>query len=282
MKGPYMKEKFKNIKKYLDVLKPVVYFIGIHLLVVVVSMIVISIYFKDYNYDLDEISDIKYYMLVIVHCISIFVYYKWYRKLMKGSDTLHKKVSFKDKIVITLYGLGVILICDGIMYTILKLIMRYSPNLLDEYFKTNQVNSNTLIIYFICLVITGPLAEELMLRGVILSKAKKVMPFYLANILQSFLFALFHFDLLNFISFFLVGLLLGYITRVYGSIKPAIFTHALNNSISFILPYILDNSQVSLIDLPIAFWILITLVGACFVFIFIYKTREKDNIWCQY
>ena len=276
--------KIKNIKKYLDVLKPFVYFIAIHFLVAVIWTIVISKYvstksmfFDNYSYDFDKILDKSDYFLFTVHCVGMFFYYKWYKKLMEKPYISHKKFSFNDKINITLCAIGKILINYGILYLIVRLVIKYFPILIEKYNKTNQVNSDTLIIYVICLVITAPLVEELLFRGVILSKAKKIMPFYLANIFQSFLFALFHMELMKFIHIFLAGLLYGYITRMYGTIKPVIYMHALNNAVSFIVPNIFNKSHVSFVNITIAFWSLIIVVGICFVFIFVYNTRGKNK-----
>lgn len=279
-----MKEKSRNIKKYLDVLKPFVYFIAIHFFVAVIWTIVISTYvstksmfFDNYSFDFDKILDKSDYFLFTVHCVSIFFYYKWYKKLMENPHILHKKLSFNDKMNITLCAIGKILINYGILYLIVRLVIKYFPILIDKYNKTNQVNSDTLMIYVICLVITAPIVEELLFRGVILSKSKKIMPFYLANIFQSFLFALFHMDLMKYIYIFVVGLLYGYITRMYGTIKPVIYMHALNNAVSFIISNILNKSRMSFVNIPTVFWSLITVVGVCFIFIFIYNTREKSK-----
>jgi hypothetical protein len=105
------------------------------------------------------------------------------------------------------------------------------------------------------LVILGTLAssffspefEELLFRGFVLPKLNESLPFWPANLLQAALFAAIHWP--NWlwvgglhwslvppsISIFILGVLLGWLTRRTNSIWPAVVVHMVNNFIAAFL-----------------------------------------------
>jgi membrane protease YdiL (CAAX protease family) len=90
-------------------------------------------------------------------------------------------------------------------------------------------------------VLVSPFAEELLFRGFVLSKLQESQNFWAANLWQSGLFAAMHVPLwiwlnglnpnllITFISIFILGLLLGWITFRTNTIWMAIVIHILNN-----------------------------------------------------
>lgn len=83
------------------------------------------------------------------------------------------------------------------------------------------------------LVILGPIGEELAFRGVSLGYARRVMPFWAANLLQALLFGLLHANPVQTTYCFLLGLLQGYFCHKGGEVRYAIPTHILFNAVSY-------------------------------------------------
>lgn len=83
------------------------------------------------------------------------------------------------------------------------------------------------------LVILGPIGEELAFRGVSLGYARRVMPFWAANLLQALLFGLLHANPVQTTYCFLLGLLQGYFCYKGGGVRYAIPTHILFNAVSY-------------------------------------------------
>jgi hypothetical protein len=83
-----------------------------------------------------------------------------------------------------------------------------------------------LILYA---VVFGPISEELCFRGVIFSSARKVFPFWAANMFQALLFGIFHLNMMQGIYAFFVGLVLGWVCGRGGSIYLSILLHMLFN-----------------------------------------------------
>ena len=117
----------------------------------------------------------------------------------------------------------------------------------------------------------------LVFRGVILKKARDIMPFYAANIVQAILFGLIHSNMIQCLYAFPVGILFGYITRRYRSIIPSIVLHALLNGYSVLH---LANNRLAeeSIDFSIWFFVVTTIVGGVIFIIGLNKIRRSSYI----
>ncbi len=80
-------------------------------------------------------------------------------------------------------------------------------------------------------VIIAPISEEVIFREWIYNFLKKRTKFY--NIIQAFLFGLFHFLLVQSIYTFISGIFLGNIKRKTDSLETVIFCHSFFNLIGF-------------------------------------------------
>ena len=83
-------------------------------------------------------------------------------------------------------------------------------------------------------VIIAPISEEVIFREWIYNFLKKRTKFY--NIIQAFLFALFHFILVQSIYAFISGIFLGNVKRKTDSLETVIFCHSFYNLSG--LPYL--------------------------------------------
>ena len=83
-------------------------------------------------------------------------------------------------------------------------------------------------------VIIAPISEEVIFREWIYNFLKKRAKFY--NIIQAFLFALFHFILVQSIYAFIFGIFLGNVKRKTDSLETVIFCHSFYNLSG--LPYL--------------------------------------------
>lgn len=77
-----------------------------------------------------------------------------------------------------------------------------------------------------------PIAEETMFRGVLQTKLTQKFGPFLSILLTSFIFAIYHVDLVSFAVIFIMGLLLGWLRYYFKSVWPAILLHALRNTIA--------------------------------------------------
>lgn len=95
-------------------------------------------------------------------------------------------------------------------------------------------------------VIIAPISEELIFRGVTMKYAAKAMPFVMANIMQAFLFGLFHANIIQGTYAFVVGLFCGYVCYKGGSLYLSILFHMMFNLWGTFAPSFLGYSGNSI------------------------------------
>lgn len=84
----------------------------------------------------------------------------------------------------------------------------------------------------VSIVLMGPLAEELMFRGVIQTRLEQAMPVWAAVVLQAVLFGVAHGTPVQMAYAFLIGLALGFLRSRTGSILPGFAAHAAFNAMN--------------------------------------------------
>ena len=84
----------------------------------------------------------------------------------------------------------------------------------------------------VSIVLMGPLAEELMFRGVIQTRLARAMPAWIAVVLQAVLFGVTHGTPIQMAYAFLIGLALGFLRSRTGSILPGFAAHAAFNAMN--------------------------------------------------
>jgi len=91
---------------------------------------------------------------------------------------------------------------------------------------------------YIAIGILAPIAEEMCFRGAILRKLLTMFPkrqHWIAIAVSAVLFALAHFNVVQSIHAFLIGLLLGWLYYRTDSILPGIVFHWINNTVAYVM-----------------------------------------------
>ncbi len=197
-----------------------------------------------------------------------------------------KKVSFKSlgkTIILVVLIYPVILLLNGVFLSLLSNFIEYK-NFPMEIMLQNVPILNYLI--FMCLV--PAICEEVFFRGT-LTNAYNVYGERFAIIVSALVFALFHFDIQNFIAPFLLGLLFASLIEYTGSIIPAIVAHFINNVIAVLTARYLNERlfdflrqtkftrEIGSLELSI---IIILVLLSIFSFIlsrFILKSLKEEN-----
>lgn len=197
-----------------------------------------------------------------------------------------KKVSFKSlgkTIILVVLIYPVILLLNGVFLSLLSNFIEYK-NFPMEIMLQNVPILNYLI--FMCLV--PAICEEVFFRGT-LTNAYNVYGERFAIIVSALVFALFHFDIQNFIAPFLLGLLFASLIEYTGSIIPAIVAHFINNVIAVLTARYLNerlfdflrqtkfSREIGSLELSI---IIILVLLSIFSFIlsrFILKSLKEEN-----
>lgn len=197
----------------------------------------------------------------------------WYKKNRPSNDVSLKEVS-NGTLFLSLALMGISLqvlvsMCLNAIYPLLP------QTLIEQYdaLMETLLGGNVFLSLFVT-VILAPLAEELLFRGVTLRKATKIMPFFLANILQAVLFGIYHGNLIQGVYAFALGLILGFVAEYFHSIWASILLHAFVNGSAELLSHLPAQLTETLLGI-----IVVSIVGVIF-FIIAVKLfpQAKENI----
>ena len=103
---------------------------------------------------------------------------------------------------------------------------------LSDYNDHMELLLSTGLIPALSIAVAGPLAEELMFRGVIQTRLEQAMPVWAAVVLQAVLFGVAHGTPIQMAYAFLIGLALGFLRSRTGSILPGFAAHAAFNAMN--------------------------------------------------
>lgn len=200
---------------------------------------IISIFNDSFQEDaIQPISELTA-QLTLYFFIGLFITTLSFIKLsdLKNIGSIIKQQSHSIGIGIGLaflmrFGLGIYLIIIQRLgwHTIGETLTIMSIN--DDILSVNQFYHP--LIGFLFVVLLVPLYEEILFRGVFLSSVEKHINFLVANILQSFVFALAHQNLKLFIFYFVFGFVAGHYCHRTKSLITGLTLHVTNNLIAFI------------------------------------------------
>lgn len=113
----------------------------------------------------------------------------------------------------------------------------------------NVTGTAALVMVFISLVILPPIAEEIMMRGLLYGSLKKALPLVLAVIITSIVFAIAHLPAggaegplyIAAIDTFILSLVLIYLREKTNGLWSSIYLHALKNGIAFTFLFIITT-----------------------------------------
>jgi len=118
------------------------------------------------------------------------------------------------------------------LYALVTLVLSLLPERwLDAYAEASAGLSSTGVLAFLATAIAAPLAEEVIFRGLILSRLARVMPGWLAVLLSALLFGLCHGQAVWVGYAFVLGAIFGWMALRARSILPSLLAHVVFNAI---------------------------------------------------
>lgn len=202
-------------------------------------------------------SDNNFNTLLMINyaVISICAFGMWYYGKCDGDFKPDVHRTFNAPLIIS-----IIVLVPGAQFCanyICALIQYVAPSIWDNYEKLVETSGlgsiNALMVVYS--VLLAPICEELIFRGVTLKLFKVSVPFWFANIMQAFLFGLFHLNWVQGCYAFVLGLLLGFVCEKGRSIYYSIGLHILFNFWGTFI-----SSLLAKIDNPIILGLMIILI----------------------
>lgn len=206
-------------------------------------------------------------LMIIYAVISIAIFALWYYMKYDGCYLPQIQTTFHPVSLI-----GIVMLVPGMQY-LSTYIVSFTATLFPDWLKTYEdllknagLDSSLTLGMFLYSIILAPICEELIFRGVTMRQARKAIPFWAANLMQAILFGVFHMNMIQGIYAFCLGLILGYVCEMGGSIYYSILLHMLFNFWGTVISQFLTIGQSTF---AILFWFLFAIImtaGGLFVF----------------
>ena len=170
-------------------------------------------------------------LLLIAYSLPLLLLIYIAKSKRKQNSLNEKKLHFK------FFPLKLLPVVIIVTYSILIINMEVTswipiPDWLMEWLKELSRDD---IWGFLIIAVAAPLLEEILMRGIVLDGMLKNYKPWKAIIWSAVLFGALHLNLWQFISAFLMGIVMGYLYWKTKSIWICIIIHALNNGTAFFL-----------------------------------------------
>ena len=232
----------------------------------------------------EQIEALSYYffdtVICVVTCIFLFfVYYFTSRKktgLVLADAKMPKWLIVPFAIIITL-GMGLVSsLWLDFAYTQLANVpfVAQSVESFDSAWST--IGEDPYIWVCLSVVIFGPIAEELLFRGIIHNSIKKICNPYVAIVLSGLIFGIWHGEFVQSVYTTFFGIALAVVYEYSGSLWVPIGMHILNNFTSTLPPALDTTSTYLLITRIEEICLLPTILLLIYMIRAIHK-KEKEN-----
>lgn len=229
----------KKIGQVFYGLVPILVYFMVQMIITLIAGAVVVLINGDSDYALSS------EFIMLVSCISLGVLTVilsiWYCKAyVQGKKPILSDLFTIKNISIIIIMAFSLQISISFLFGVLQ---AYRPSWFVEYTEImGLLDMGNNLMSFLYIVILGPVVEELLMRGLVLHQMKRAMPFVAANIVQAFLFALIHGNLIQGLYAFVLGLLFGYVYRKFNTIWSTILFHVIFNFSGFLLDIILSDT----------------------------------------
>lgn len=225
--------------------------------------------------DLFSAKDFNTSIMLIYALLVVLVFGLWYYIKYNGEYRVAPGKLFHP---LSLFGI-VLLIPGGQFVTsyIVSFTSLLFPKWLENYERLIEdagLTGSISILMIFYGVFIGPVAEELIFRGVTMRQAQKCLPFWAANIFQALLFGAYHMNMMQGVYAFFVGLLLGYICH-RAKIHNSILFHILFNAWGLFLPQLLNFTMTNTIAVILLVSTVVFFTGGMICFYF--GTKKMQN-----
>lgn len=215
------------------------FFIVSFIFTMITSLFVLITGIQDIN------PEVNYCLMVMAVTVSIIIFLFWYKRIVlygivEGVD-IKDILTFKNMAIYLMMGIGSQFFMSGI----LSLISPIFENLFDYYKETIStlfIADTTIVAMYV--VILAPIIEELMLRGIMFNRLRQGLSFRYANLLQAVVFGIYHWDIIQGLYAFALGLLLGYIYEKTRTLLAPIIVHVIINGSGFLLQALEINAHI--------------------------------------
>ncbi|MEI7689681.1 MAG: type II CAAX endopeptidase family protein [Candidatus Saccharibacteria bacterium] len=179
--------------------------------------------------------------LIYVITLALIIGVPWFVKKQKVSLVdlgLHKLPTWMD-ILITPAGLVVYLLASALLITLAtSLVPGFDANQVQDVGFSGLTRNYEFIAAFVVLVIAVPVSEEVLFRGYLFGKLKKIVPVWAAVLVTSVLFGMLHGNWNVAVDTIALSVVLCVLRQITDSLWPSILLHMAKNGIAYYFLFI--------------------------------------------
>ncbi|GHU34146.1 hypothetical protein FACS1894105_00430 [Clostridia bacterium] len=204
--------------------------------------------------------------IIMSSCATLFVIFLILRKEWKQDKTFtFAKIEILPLLLCILLGASL----NGFTISILSML----PSLPQQ--PIDGMVGNNIVLEIISLGLITAFLEEIIFRGIVLKRLLKITKLPVAIILQAFIFALIHFNLLQSSYAFVLGIVLGIVCVYFGSVWFAFVLHAVYNITSILIQNLAGESDVNLLVFAAASGVILAM--SIISMVNLIKKKANDN-----
>ncbi len=190
------------------------------------------------------VQDSNFNMIVTLICFNIMllIFGPWYWYSSKKGTKYSVRAAMTSNNLISAVMIG--FFTQFAINAVIVVIYLIMPKWMDEYntmMETAFGADASPFLLLICIVIIGPIAEELLFRGMMYRVLRKGFSFYTAAIISSLLFAVYHMNIVQGIYTFFAGFLLCVLYEKTQTFWYTSIVHIIFNGSSFVLGWITER-----------------------------------------
>lgn len=147
-------------------------------------------------------------------------------------------------------------------------------NIYGSYEKTSSLLLNGNIVYrLFALGVIAPAAEEIIFRGLVFNRVKKQYGSLYGIVVSSLMFGVFHFNLVQGLYAFIIGMAFAYCYELTGDLKVPVYMHMSINVLTVLSDYYGLNS---ITDGNTVFKVVLTLME-CIISVYLFEMIVKKS-----
>lgn len=133
-----------------------------------------------------------------------------------------------------------------LLYAAILYLMSFLPEAWTSgYAEAASVYHQTDVIMMVAVVLIAPIVEEIVFRGLILSRLRRALPGWLSVVITALLFGACHAQIAWMLYAFVLGLFFGFVDLKAKSIWPSLCAHLLFNGIGQLAVYLPETDPAT-------------------------------------
>ncbi|MDY3908685.1 MAG: CPBP family intramembrane glutamic endopeptidase [Eubacterium sp.] len=209
--------------------------------------------------------------LITLACFGLWYYFR--EKKYQYRPNYKKAFSIKNVLSIA----GIAFLGQYALNLLMILVYFVMPGIFAQYvdlMKNLEINAANPVLMIFCVGIFGPLVEEVLFRGMVFGKLRRVFSFWPAALISGAIFGLYHMNLVQGIYAGVFGIILAYVFEKTETIWGCYLLHALFNLSS----YVIEGYETALrsvgFEMPVLIQLLFGFVSV-FVIVLLLKNFKK-------